>query len=78
MGGGCFGGQAAAFAQAQIDVGGEAAVESDFALVRVLARHVRGVVQESHVHRFLDLVGAVSGKEHNRGIGLAHLRARGR
>ena len=63
---------------AQVDVGGEATVESDFPLARGPPSRHGGVVQEPQVDRLLELVGAVADEEHDRGVGLAHLRARER
>lgn len=48
------------FAQAQVHVRSEAAVEGDLAFARREACRPRAVVEKSQVHRFLDLVGTVA------------------
>lgn len=70
---GCLRVRAADFSQAQVDVRGEATVESDFALAGGPASRRGGVVQESQIDRFLELVGAVTDEEHDGRVGLADL-----
>lgn len=62
----------------EIDVGSEASVQPDFLLAHQTPACRRAVVEERQHHRFLQLVGAVTGDEHERDVRLVpgHRRPR--
>jgi hypothetical protein len=61
-------------AEAEVDVGGEPAVELEFPVQRRAAALWGAEVEESGARRLLDLVGPVAQQDHHADVGLVYGR----
>ena len=58
----------------QIQVRGQAGVQTQFLLAEMLAASQGGEIEKPEIHGLLDLIGVVAGEDHLRDVGLKNLK----